>query len=53
MDKKDFIDHKKSRLEEISKVIKESSERIDPHPPKLEDLSDRLEKLKSDHPWLR
>jgi hypothetical protein len=53
MDKEEFIEYKKARLLEISKVIKESSERLNPQPMGLDEIQERLEKLKNDHPWLR
>lgn len=54
MDKEEFVEYKKARLDEISKVIKESGELIEKqHPTELDELQERLEKLKNDHPWLR
>ncbi len=53
MNKKEFVDYKRERLKEISKVIKESGERMNPQWTDIEELQDKLERLKSAHPWLK
>ncbi|MEE8167655.1 MAG: hypothetical protein V3T58_02140 [Candidatus Hydrothermarchaeales archaeon] len=55
MNKKEFMEYKRERLKEIAVVIKESSGQMNMNPQKmeLEDMQDRLEKLKNSYPWLR
>ncbi len=53
MDKDEFVAYKKARLDEISRVIKASGDSIEPHSMELDEIQERLEKLKSEHPWLR
>ncbi len=53
MDKDEYVAYKKARLKEISAMIKESGEKVNSKPMELDDIHDRLEKLKSDYRWLR
>lgn len=53
MNKKEFVEYKRERLKEIAMVIKESSGRMNPQRMELEDIQERLEKLKNSYPWLR
>ncbi|MEE9611649.1 MAG: hypothetical protein V3W19_10370 [Desulfatiglandales bacterium] len=53
MDREEYMAYKKARLEEISAVIKESGERVKDDPPEIEDIQEKLEKLKNNHPWLK
>lgn len=53
MNEDEIMAYKKARLDEIVKVIKASDNHVEQRPMELDEIHERLEKLKSEHPWLR